>query len=60
MMFQTNFVTKVTLADDRKSFLVDLNGECGNAVVAIYDNINPDAEEANVLWSFHIWVTEIK
>ena len=55
----TNFVTKVTLADDRKSFLVDLNGECGNAVVAIYDNINPDAEEANVLWSFHIWVTEI-
>ena len=40
----TNFVTKVTLADDRKSFLVDLNGECGNAVVAIYDNINPDAD----------------
>jgi len=55
----TTFVTNVTLADDRNSFIVDLSGECGNAVIAIYDNINPDSEKANILWSFHIWVSEI-
>lgn len=42
---------------DRKSFTATLNGQPGNAVVAIYDMEDPDAEDATILWSYHIWVT---
>lgn len=48
----TGFVTGVTLAADGKSFTATLNGQCGNAVVAIYD------DAGTILWSFHLWVTE--
>ncbi len=48
----TTFITNVKLAEDHKSFTATLNGEPGNAVVAIYD------DKEKVLWSFHIWVTE--
>lgn len=30
----------------------------GNAVIAAYDTEDPDADEANILWSWHIWVTD--
>lgn len=55
----TDFVSNVTLASDRKSFTVTLNGQPGNAVIAIYDTEDPDAENATILWSFHLWVTDI-
>ncbi len=48
----TTFITNVQLAANHKSFTATLDGEPGNAVVAIYDN------SGTVLWSFHIWVTE--
>lgn len=54
-----DFVKRVTLAQDRKSFTVNLGGQPGNAVIAIYDKEDPKAEDAKILWSFHIWVTEI-
>lgn len=55
-----DFVKDVTLAADKKSFTVNLNGQSGNAVIAIYDKEDPKAEDAKILWSFHIWVTEYK
>ena len=30
----------------------------GNAVIAVYDNVDPNANDAKVLWSWHIWCTE--
>lgn len=54
-----NFLTNVSLAADRKSFTATLSGQPGNAVVAIYNTADPDAEGATILWSFHIWVTDI-
>ncbi len=54
-----DFITKVELADDRKSFTVHLNGEPGNAVIIIYDTLDPTDKNDNILWSFHIWVTDI-
>src|SRR5690606_20418053 len=53
-----DFVSDVALAVDGKSFTAQLNGQRGNAVIAIYDQEDPDATGANILWSFHIWVTE--
>lgn len=55
----TSYISKVQLSDDRKSFTVSLNGEAGNAVIAIYDTEDPEDENANILWSFHIWVTDV-
>ncbi|MDE5815709.1 MAG: hypothetical protein K2H42_05435, partial [Alistipes sp.] len=46
------FITNVQLAANHKSFTATLDGQPGNAVVAIYDN------SGTILWSFHIWVTE--
>jgi len=54
----TDFVGDITLAADGKSFTAQLNGQPGNALIAIYDKEDPDAEDAAILWSFHIWVTE--
>ena len=36
-----------------------MNGQPGNAVVAIYDMEDADAEDATILWSYHIWVTDV-
>lgn len=35
-----------------------LSNGTGNGVIAVYDNLDPNAEGANVLWSWHIWCTE--
>ena len=56
----SDFVTGITLSQDQKSFSFQLNGQTGNAVIAIYDHPDPSHEDANVLWSFHIWVTDIQ
>ena len=53
-----DFVGDVSLAADGKSFTAQLNGQPGNALIAIYDKEDPDAGDAKILWSFHIWVTE--
>ncbi|MCD7900597.1 MAG: hypothetical protein LUH22_12210 [Bacteroides sp.] len=59
----SNFVSGVSLSADRKSFTATLNGQPGNAVIAIYNVDDPDeteeGEEAIILWSYHIWVTEV-
>jgi len=46
------FITNVQLSANRHSFTATLDGQPGNALVAIYDN------SGTILWSFHIWVTE--
>lgn len=56
----SDFVKGVTLSSDRKSFTANLDGRPGNAVIAIYDKDDPKTEDAKILWSFHIWVTEVK
>lgn len=53
-----DFVGDVSLAADGKSFTAQLNGQPGNALIAIYDKEDPDAGDARILWSFHVWVTE--
>jgi|GEM_PF-384952 len=55
----SGFVSNVSLATDRKSFTANLSGQPGNAVVAIYNTPDPNAEDAIILWSFHIWVTDV-
>ena len=35
-----------------------LSNGAGNGVIAVYDNSDPNAADANVLWSWHIWCTE--
>lgn len=55
----TDFISNVSLSSDRKSFIATLNGQPGNAVIAIYDTEDPDAEDAAILWSYHIWVTDV-
>lgn len=54
----TNFVGEVSMAPDGRSFTAQLSGQPGNALIAIYDKEDPDAADAKILWSFHIWVTE--
>lgn len=29
-------------------------------MIAVYDKDDPKTEDAKILWSFHIWVTEVK
>lgn len=35
-----------------------LSNGAGNGVIAVYDKSDPNAEDANVLWSWHVWCTE--
>lgn len=35
-----------------------LSSGTGNGVIAVYDKQDPNAEDATVLWSWHIWCTE--
>lgn len=35
-----------------------LSNGTGNGVIAVYDQPDPNAEDANVLWSWHVWCTE--
>lgn len=56
----TDFVGNVSLAADGRSFTATLNGQPGNAVIAIYNTEDPEAEDAAILWSYHIWVTDVE
>ncbi|MFR4193534.1 MAG: hypothetical protein ACLT3K_03225 [Bacteroides ovatus] len=35
-----------------------LSHDAGNGIIAVYDNIDPNTEDAKVLWSWHVWCTE--
>lgn len=35
-----------------------MSNGAGNGVIAVYDKSDPNAEDANVLWSWHVWCTE--
>ena len=51
---QENLISQVSfdITINRVAFLS--NG-AGNGVIAVYDKSDPNAEDANVLWSWHIW-----
>ena len=48
-------VEQVTLVNGRVQ--VKMGRSRGNAVIAVYDKTNPNAEDAKVLWSWHLWCT---
>ncbi|MDE5624248.1 MAG: hypothetical protein K2I62_06545, partial [Alistipes sp.] len=48
----TDFITNLELTNGKTKLKAKLSGERGNALVAIRDT------KGNILWSFHIWVTE--
>lgn len=48
----TDFITNLQLTNNKSKLKAKLSGAPGNALVAIRD------AKGNVLWSFHIWVTE--
>ncbi|MFS2534286.1 hypothetical protein [Bacteroides ovatus] len=54
---QENLISQVSFntTTNRVAFLS--NG-AGNGIIAVYDKSDPNAEDANVLWSWHIWCTE--
>lgn len=39
----------------RVEFVVSDTGQAGNAVIAVYDKPDPNAADAMILWSWHIW-----
>ncbi|MFS2534285.1 hypothetical protein [Bacteroides ovatus] len=48
-------VEQVALVNGRVQ--VKMGRSRGNAVIAVYDKANPNAEDAKVLWSWHLWST---
>lgn len=52
-----NVISQVALntTTNRVEFL---SHDAGNGVIAVYDNFDPNAEDAKVLWSWHIWCTD--
>lgn len=48
-------VEQVALVNGRVQ--VKMGRSQGNAVIAVYDKTNPNAEDAKVLWSWHLWCT---
>ncbi|WP_294546152.1 hypothetical protein [uncultured Bacteroides sp.] len=48
-------VEQVALVNGRVQ--VKMGRSRGNAVIAVYDNPDPNAEDAKVLWSWHLWCT---
>lgn len=48
-------VEQVALVNGRVQ--VKMGRSRGNAVIAVYDRTNPNAEDAKVLWSWHLWCT---
>ena len=48
-------VEQVALVNGRVK--VKMGRSRGNAVIAVYDKTNPNAEDAKVLWSWHLWCT---
>ncbi|WP_294546154.1 hypothetical protein [uncultured Bacteroides sp.] len=54
---QENLISQVSFNSNTNRVEFLSNG-AGNGVIAVYDNWDPNAEDANVLWSWHIWCTE--
>ena len=50
-------VEQVALVNGRVQ--VKMGRSRGNAVIAVYDKANPNAEDAKVLWSWHLWCTPV-
>ena len=50
-------VEQVALVDGRVQ--VKMGRSRGNALIAVYDKADPNAEDAKVLWSWHLWCTDI-
>ena len=50
-------VEQVALVNGRVQ--VKMGRSRGNAVIAVYDKTNPNAEDAKVLWSWHLWCTPV-
>lgn len=48
-------VEQVALVNGRVQ--VKMGRSRGNAVIAVYDKTNPNAEDAKVLWSWYLWCT---
>lgn len=48
-------VEQVALVNGRVQ--VKMGRSRGNAVIAVYDKADPNAEDAKVLWSWHLWCT---
>lgn len=51
-----DLITNVEFLDGYISFETD--GTEGNAVIAAYDKEDPEASDAKILWSWHIWCTD--
>ena len=50
-------VEQVALVNGRVQ--VKMGRSRGNALIAVYDKTNPNAEDAKVLWSWHLWCTPV-
>ena len=50
-------VEQVGLSDGKVQ--VKMGRNRGNALIAVYDKANPNAEDAKVLWSWHLWCTAV-
>ena len=50
-------VEQVGLSDGKVQ--VKMGRSRGNALIAVYDKANPNAEDAKVLWSWHLWCTAV-
>ena len=50
-------VEQVALVDGRVQ--VKMGRSRGNALIAVCDKTDPNAEDANILWSWHLWATPI-
>ena len=48
-------ISQVAYHDGRVEFIVSDSGQAGNAVIAVYDKPDPNAADATLLWSWHIW-----
>ena len=50
-------VEQVALVNGRVQ--VKMGRSRGNALIAVYDKADPNAEDAKVLWSWHLWCTPV-
>ena len=48
---------QVALVNNRVQ--VKMGRSRGNALIAVYDKADPNAEDAKVLWSWHLWCTAV-
>ena len=50
-------VEQVGLSDGKVQ--VKMGRSRGNALIAVYDKVDPNAKDAKVLWSWHLWCTAV-